>query len=473
MMLEPAPGLLGRPRKPQGRRALARVLRELGALRVEHAVDIVLDVGDALVAAHENGIVHGQIATHTVQVAYSFEHGAKDVQIFALTPEGDSGPAPAITPLIAPEQRDRERKIDTRVDIWALGALLVTMITGRPPAPGAAKVPEGAMPRSLANVVESCLSVDPERRPANVIALAESIASFASSPPDRFEALATRRAVAERAQQQKERLERRGLADMPNVLDKLDDLAITRARGTETATIRSVLDKPTNQRDLDRLMKVVRDNTEEARIEGASQLPSLLDEDEDEMNIPTTMLDEGYIPEASMASPLTTISEEVSRVTALPVGPVEPLVEVLAQEPTAQPVPTLVPPPPVQPQVETLPMVMPVAPSEAHRADAPSGGVSKFLIAALMVCLATTVIGFIVARAASFTPPAMGTIATAQASAAAAPAAPLVETASTSTSKPSSSAASTITTSTPTFSPSSLPDAVLTPDQLPSAKKKR
>lgn len=460
MMLEPAPGLLGRPRKPQGRRALARVLRELGALRVEHAVDIVLDVGDALVAAHENGIVHGQIATHTVQVAYSFEHGAKDVQIFALTPEGDSGPAPAITPLIAPEQRDRERKIDTRVDIWALGALLVTMITGRPPAPGAVKVPEGTMPRSLADVVESCLSIDPERRPANVIALAESIASFASSPPDRFEALATRRAVAERAQQQKERLERRGLADMPNVLDKLDDLAITRARGTETATIRSVLDKPTNQRDLDRLMKVVRDNTEEARIEGASQLPSLLDEDEDEMNIPTTMLEEGYIPEASMASPLTTISEEVSRVTALPIGPVEPIVERLAEEPVAQPTPTLVPPAPVQ--IATAPMIMPAAPVAP---EARSGGVSKFLILALAVCLATTVIGFFVARTASFTPPASGTLVTSPPSVAP-PAQPSSSEVSI-TSSPAPSAA------TPTFSPSSLPDAVLTPDQLPSAKKKR
>jgi len=470
MMLEPAPGLLGRPRKPQGRRALARVLRELGALRVEHAVDIVLDVGDALVAAHENGIVHGQIATHTVQVAYSFEHGARDVQIFALTPEGDSGPAPAITPLIAPEQRDRERKIDTRVDIWALGALLVTMVTGRPPAPGAEKVPEGSMPRSLASVVESCLSVDPERRPANVIALAESIASFASSPPDRFEALATRRAVAERAQQQKERLERRGLADMPNVLDKLDDLAITRARGTETATIRSVLDKPTNQRDLDRLMKVVRDNTEEARIEGASQLPSLLDEDEDEMNIPTTMLDEGYIPEASMASPLTTISEEVSRVTALPTGPVEPIVErLVVEEPVAQPTPTLVPPPPVQ--VETAPMVMPIAPAAPVAPEARSGGVSKFLILALVVCLATTVIGFLVARTASFTPPASGTLVTPPVSVAPPPPpaaqAPSAVSSASSTSSPAASAA------TPTFSPSSLPDAVLTPDQLPSAKKKR
>lgn len=461
MMLEPTPGLLGRPRKPQGRRALARVLRELGVLRVEHAVDIVLDVGDALVAAHENGIVHGQIATHTVQVAYSFEHGARDVQIFALTPEGDSGPAPAITPLIAPEQRNRERKIDTRVDIWALGALLTTMVTGRPPVPGVEKLPEGAMPRSLAAVVESCLSVDPERRPASVIALAESIASFASSPPDRFEALAARRAIAERAQLQKERLERRGLADMPNVLDKLDDLAITRARGTETATIRSVLDKPTHQRDLDRLMKVVRDNTEEARIEGASQLPSLLDEDEDEMNIPTTMLEEGYIPagRAPVASPLTTLSEEVSRVTALPVGPVEPLVEVLAEE--AQPVPTLVPPPPIQ--VETLPMVMPAA-HEVPVALEPrsSGGISKLVIAALAVCIGTTVIGFFVARAASFAPPAVGTIVTTQP----APPTPAPPRAS----LPSASAAST--TSTPTFSPSSLPDAVLTPDQLPSAKKK-
>lgn len=463
MMLESTPGLLGRPRKPHGRRALARVLRESGVLRTEHAVDIVLDVCDALVAAHENGIVHGQIAPHTVQVAFSFETGPKDVQIFALTPEGDSGPAPAITPLIAPEQRDRERKIDTRVDIWALGALLLTMVTGKPPAAGTVTVPEGAIPRSLAIVIESCLALDPDRRPQTVTALAEAIASFASSPPDRFEALAERRAVAERTRIQRERLERRGLSDMPSVLDKLDDLALRRARGTETATIASlsgVLDKKTNEKDLERLMKVVRSNTEDARLENAARLPSLIDveEDEDEMNVPTTMLDEGYVPPEPVMSPLTSVPVRLpdppAVVPPLPIEALEPSV--------VQPMPVAMQQPPTPPA--SMSPSMPAAHEVpiAERSGAPSRGVSTFLVAAIMVCLGTTVIGFFAARAASSSaaPPTPQGVLVAPPPAADLP-------------KPATSAAPSSTVQT--FSPSSLPDAVLTttPDALPSAKKKR
>lgn len=458
MMLETTPGPLGRPRKPHGRRALARVLRESGVLRTEHAVDIVLDVCDALVAAHENGIVHGQIAPHTVQVAFSFESGPRDVQIFALTPEGDSGPAPAVTPLLAPEQRDRERKIDTRVDVFALGALLYTMVTGRPPPPGTTQVPEveGArMPRSLAAVVESCLAIDPDRRPQTVTALAESIASFASSPPDRFAALAERRAIAARTRLQKERLERRGLSDMPSVLDKLDDLAIQRARGTETATIASlsgVLDKKTNEKDLERLMKVVRNNTEDARLETAARLPSLIDveEEDDEMNVPTTMLDEGYVPPEVVASPLASVPvrlpDPIPFVPAIPVEaapiPVAPPTPVPAPEPAASMSPSM-------PATHEVPV---------QEAPAPSRGVPTFVIVALAVCIGTTVIGFLGARAASTQ---------------AVP--PQIVVAPPAAVDPPKTAAAPSSSSVPTLSASSLPDFVLTttPDALPSAKRRR
>ncbi|MBS2019030.1 MAG: hypothetical protein JST00_39550 [Deltaproteobacteria bacterium] len=439
-------------------------------MRVEHAVDIVLDVCDALVAAHENGIVHGQIAPHTVQVSFSFETGPRDVQIFSLTPEGDSGPSPALTPLIAPEQRDRERKLDARVDVWALGALLLTMVTGRPPSPGTVRVPNGAMPRSLADVVESCLSPDPERRPSTVIALAESIASFASSPPDRFEALAARRAVEERAKQQKERLERRGLADMPNVLDKLDDLALRRARGMESASIASVLDRPANERDLERLMKVVRENTEGSQ---ATQLTSLMEEDDDEMNVLTTMRDEGYIPSEPVGSPLTTLSEEVSRVTSLPAPPPSVSRVAPAAEETA--------PPPLRTEPLVPPRTMPSAPA-AHEVpiSAPSRprNATWLVVAAVVVCVGTTVVGFFGARVASGTPTPAAPNAAAAATTAAPPAIePAPSAAPSASPKPiaSARAATTASATTPTFSPSALPDAVLTvtPDSLPSAKKYR
>ncbi len=418
---------LGRPRRLQGRRALARVLRESGTLRVEHAVDVALDLCDALAPAHENGLVHGQLAPHTVRLAFSFDRGPSDVQIFSLAAaDGDSGPVDA-APLVAPEQKKLDRRIDVRVDIWAIAALVHVMVVGRPPAHDALFMPEGSVPRTLAAILDACLAADPERRPASVTVLAEAIASFASNPAERFERLADRRAVSERALKQKARLERRGLADMGDVLDRLDDNALRRARGTETATISSisaVLRTSTNEKDLDRLMSVVRENTDSARLETASRLPSLIDtEEDDEMVVPTTVRDEAYVPEAIAASPLVT---------------------------APMPMPSLPTTSPSVPAAHEVPV-----PAE----PASSGGISTFVLGALAVCLVTTAIGFVVARMAS--EPSRST-------AAAAPPAAAVDL------RPASSTSATAS-GTPTLSASALPDAVLTvtPDSLPAAKKKR
>jgi hypothetical protein len=195
-------------------------------------------------------------------------------------------------------------------------------------------------------------------------------------------------------------------------------------------------------------MKVVRNNTEDARLENAARLPSLIDveEDEDEMNVPTTMLDEGYVPPDPVMSPLTSVPVHLpdapAEVPPLPLEALEPPI-VTTQPLVMQQPPT---PPTAMPAAHELPLAAELPPSR---------GISTFLIAAIMVCLGTTVVGFFAARAASSSsapPTPQGTLVAPPPATTAAP-------------------SSTIQT----FSPSSLPDAVLTttPDALPSAKKKR
>jgi eukaryotic-like serine/threonine-protein kinase len=316
MLVQSSPvplGTLGRPRKQHGKRALATLLREHGVFSTAHAADVALDVCDALANAHANGVVHGQLGLRCVRLTISPE-GPREVEIFTLTAEGDSEVAQRAAPFLAPEQRDLARQIDARADIWGLGALLYTMVVGQVPPAANASVPPETMPTSFASVVEACLAADPASRPQDVDELTEKIASFATWPPDRFARLAERRELRASAARARIALEARGLENMPAVLDKLDEAALTRAQREatpKTATMSSILERPTSKAALARLMAVVYEGTEAARLETAAELSPLVDfDDDDELVLPTTVHEsvrEEPIVLATVASPLATV----------------------------------------------------------------------------------------------------------------------------------------------------------------------
>lgn len=182
----------------QEKRSLASILRDYGPLSVVDAVDVALDVCDGLANAHANGVVHGDLGLHRVRTVWPRVPG-ECVDIFSLG-ESDSAAfafrASAIGGLVAPEQRDG-RVVDTRADVWAVGALLHWMIAGSPPVVESLHQTLSKAPRSLLVTIEACLDVDPAKRPQSVDEIAEVIGSLASSPPERFEQLARRRARLE------------------------------------------------------------------------------------------------------------------------------------------------------------------------------------------------------------------------------------------------------------------------------------
>lgn len=424
MNVESSPGALGRPRTPQGKRTLAKILRERGALSTAHAVDVALDICDALATAHANGVVHGQLGLACVRLVFSPELGPRDLEIFTLASEDDSGVAGVVAPFQGPEQR-QGRPSDARADVWALGALLYTMLVGTPPPPGDIVVPADSMPVSLAAVVEACLSGDPLSRPRGVDEIAEKIASFASSPPDRFVRLAERRERRERAERVRRNLELRGLSEMPSVLDKLDDAALARAR-RETNIITSLPVGTTTEAALERLMTAVHRGTDAARVELASGLPALIDfDDEDDMMLPTLVQEETV--------------------------PLEPVPSPLANAHVVLPEPPPAPPP-----------VMPAAVSEQTKqpSRAITVALASFLI--LVICVGLGYIGYSLSASSHASPVKATATATATTTATAA-----ATTTASATAAPPSVAEPVI----PTFVPSALPDSPpITPASLPAAR---
>jgi hypothetical protein len=260
----------------RGKRSLAKILQNSkgGVLRTVHAVDIALDVCDALATAHEHGIIHGQLGLACVRLVYTAELGPRDVEIFDLAaPTPSELNVGAALAFHGPEQR-RGGSTQSTTDIWAFGALLYTMLAGKPPATAAAAAP--GVPRGLALIMTACLADEPAKRPQAITDIQESLAVFSSDPASRLHQLAERRA-------RQRNLEQRGLEELPSVLDKLDDAAFERA-SHETTTVTSLLLATSTEQAVEEFIDALHEQTDSVRMKLASR-PSLIDFDDDDDEI--------------------------------------------------------------------------------------------------------------------------------------------------------------------------------------------
>ena len=168
-----------------------------GPIDVAEALPMAKQIAEALEAAHEHGIIHRDLKPANVQVR---EDGTVKVLDFGLAKAiesietaGTSAPmsptitSPAVTRLgvilgtaayMSPEQA-KGRVADRRADVWAFGAVLYEMLTGRRAFEGEgvpetlAKVihvdpawealPEGLAP-SVVALLRRCLAKDPKKR---------------------------------------------------------------------------------------------------------------------------------------------------------------------------------------------------------------------------------------------------------------------------------------------------------------------
>jgi serine/threonine-protein kinase len=118
----------------------------LGPIPVDEALPIAKQIAEALEAAHEAGVIHRDLKPANIKVR---QDGTVKVLDFGLakaldtTPEGDPSLSPTLTAAatqmgvimgtaayMSPEQA-RGKPVDKRADIWAFGAVLFEMLTGK------------------------------------------------------------------------------------------------------------------------------------------------------------------------------------------------------------------------------------------------------------------------------------------------------------------------------------------------------
>ncbi|HEY0133669.1 MAG TPA: serine/threonine-protein kinase, partial [Nannocystis sp.] len=181
---------------------LAKMLAREGHLPWPRALPIVAQIARALAAAHARGVVHRDIKPQNC-FRITRDDNPDFIKVLdfglakVLSGTGNSAWTVGGSPgYIAPEIY-RGGKVDHRVDIFALGVLLHTLLVGRLPAqdpdPGVAAVP--ALPPPLRALIEHATAEDLTRRLPTIEAfLAELEATRAAleSPAPVQQALARR-----------------------------------------------------------------------------------------------------------------------------------------------------------------------------------------------------------------------------------------------------------------------------------------
>jgi serine/threonine-protein kinase len=125
---------------------LAQVLAKRGPLPVSLAVECVMQACEALAEAHAIGIIHRDLKPANLFLTEGVD-GSPCVKVLdfgisrmtrrqALTPLTDPGTVLGTPSYMAPEQMEAADTIDTRSDIWAMGAILYELLVGCPPFAG-------------------------------------------------------------------------------------------------------------------------------------------------------------------------------------------------------------------------------------------------------------------------------------------------------------------------------------------------
>lgn len=138
-----------------------------GRLSFPEVFDIAIQIGSALVAAHEAGIIHRDVKPENVMLrsdgilkvldfglAKLTERSHLDIDTEAATRalvQTEPGLIMGTANYMSPEQA-RGKEVDTRTDIWSLGVVIYEMIAGHAPFAG----------ETSTDIIASIIKVDPQ-----------------------------------------------------------------------------------------------------------------------------------------------------------------------------------------------------------------------------------------------------------------------------------------------------------------------
>ena len=162
---------------------LRSLLRRIGRLPPDKALEIARKLCAGLAAAHDKGVLHRDLKPANVMIDGRGQVLITDFGLAALAGQLDGAHLRDGTPAyMAPEQL-AGKEVSVRSDLYALGLVLHEMFTGKQAFESGAKRTTPTAVSSLAKdidplverVILRCLDLDPRNRPASALAVAAAL----------------------------------------------------------------------------------------------------------------------------------------------------------------------------------------------------------------------------------------------------------------------------------------------------------
>jgi serine/threonine-protein kinase len=171
-----------------GGETLRSRIDESGALPLEDSLSLIRDVAAAIDHAHEHNVLHRDITPSNVMLeegrAIVCDFGiARAIEVAVGEELSSSGLVIGTPEYMSPEQASGDPELTGAVDIYALGCLTYTMLTGEAPFSGpttqailarhvaehprSIRIVRPEVPERWQRTVEWALSKDPEKRPVS------------------------------------------------------------------------------------------------------------------------------------------------------------------------------------------------------------------------------------------------------------------------------------------------------------------
>ena len=174
-------------------KTLKEIIREDGPMPLPRVVEIIRQVGGALDAAHDQGVVHRDLKSENIMLLNSAGPDYAKVLDFGIAkikePMGTYDPGLTAPDLVigtpqymSPEQCSQASEIDARSDLYSLGVIIYEMLVGHVPFTG--KSPTAIMMKHMQEEVPSILKERPDL-PSGVERVMGK--AMAKRPDDRYQ----------------------------------------------------------------------------------------------------------------------------------------------------------------------------------------------------------------------------------------------------------------------------------------------